>query len=166
MNCHKGCSHCCVGGLSIFAWEAELIISWFHGLAQQERQQWLKNFDKAQEPFTDVTGQSTEPCSFLSAGACTIYSARPIICRTQGMGLKWHEEGSLHRDVCPLNFTDENQPPSDVQDELNLDVINHMMSQAQSLYEQDSSSSRQLPTSHTRVELAFVKEYLIKLANS
>jgi hypothetical protein len=52
-------------------------------------------------------------CAFLGdAGECRIYPDRPYVCRTQGLPLRWLEEGPggeivEHRDVCPLNEAGE-----------------------------------------------------------
>ena len=41
------------------------------------------------------------------AGACRIYSARPYVCRTQGLPLSWIDSGPSGtvewRDICPIN---------------------------------------------------------------
>jgi Fe-S-cluster containining protein len=45
-------------------------------------------------------------CAFLgSEGECRIYEARPYVCRTQGLPLRWIEEEAEveYRDVCELN---------------------------------------------------------------
>jgi len=48
-------------------------------------------------------------CAFLDdEGACRVYRARPYVCRTQGLPLRWIAEtpaGDVaeHRDICPLN---------------------------------------------------------------
>jgi hypothetical protein len=49
-------------------------------------------------------------CAFLDAeGGCRIYGARPYVCRTQGLPLRWLEEDEAtdeileSRDICPQN---------------------------------------------------------------
>lgn len=52
---------------------------------------------------------ATEGCAFLGPdGGCRVYAARPYVCRTQGLPLRWAEAGVEHRDICPLN--DEGPP--------------------------------------------------------
>ena len=52
-------------------------------------------------------------CAFLDEeGACRIYAARPLVCRTQGLPLSWQieeEDGAAAelRDICPLNEAGE-----------------------------------------------------------
>jgi hypothetical protein len=47
------------------------------------------------------------------AGECRIYPARPYVCRTQGLPLRWLEAGTRdeevveRRDICPLNEAGE-----------------------------------------------------------
>jgi Fe-S-cluster containining protein len=45
-------------------------------------------------------------CALLDAeGACRVYADRPYVCRTQGLPLRWIDEGRgvELRDICPLN---------------------------------------------------------------
>ncbi|CAM2069666.1 YkgJ family cysteine cluster protein [Sulfidibacter corallicola] len=101
LQCRRGCSGCCVDGLTVFRIEADLI----------------------RERFADLLGAG-EPgregaCAFLDAqGGCRIYEVRPYVCRTQGLPLRWleeDEEGWLeYRDICPLN---EPGPPLEELDE-------------------------------------------------
>lgn len=162
MNCASGCSHCCIGGLTIFTWEAELIINWFDGLPSTKKEklleQWKSNLNS---DFTDVEGKATKSCNFLVNNQCSIYPRRPMICRTQGMGLKWSEEGKILRDCCPLNFTN-NTTQSKEEDELNLDVLNHMISQAQMLFSNQHRSSIISQHSNERIELKELREHLMQ----
>lgn len=158
MKCTGGCSHCCIDQLTIFTWEAQLILDWFASLDESERKERLKQCAQGPESFTNVEGQKNDPCVFLNKeGLCQIYERRPIICRTQGMGLKWSEDGQVKRDHCPLNFTEETSLQSDEADELNLDVINNMSSQAQMIYEQHSPEKS---FTQTRVSLRELKKLL------
>lgn len=160
MQCASGCSHCCIGGLSIFTWEAELIIQWFASLTKEEKTQLIKQWQTQEESnFTDVKGKSCEACSFLINDRCSIYPRRPIICRTQGMGLKWNDNGKALRDCCPLNFT---TGESQLEDELNLDVLNKMIAQAQILFTSDSKSSIAYLQEQQRIELSELRDFLIQ----
>lgn len=118
--CTRGCSSCCVEGLSVLSVEAAAI-----------------------EAFLDEQGLSSEPsppsggCSFLDEeGACTLYPVRPVVCRTHGLPLRMRSssssDASVSRarrplkvlddvEVCALNFTDARGsegsfPPEDVLD--------------------------------------------------
>lgn len=96
LQCKRGCSACCVDDLTVFEIEAHRI--------RQEHGELL-----AQGAAAPVGG-----CAFLDEqGACRIYDARPYVCRTQGLPLRWleqEEDGvSEYRDICPLNV-DPNEP--------------------------------------------------------
>ena len=91
LQCRRGCSGCCVDGLTVFEVEAENIRQHHlelveHGVPHQEG-----------------------ACAFLDgSGACRVYEHRPYVCRTQGLPLRWIEEEEgrppiERRDICPLN---------------------------------------------------------------
>ncbi len=90
IQCRKGCSSCCVDGITVFEVEAEHIR------------------DHHAELLATGTPHAEGACAFLDEhGACRIYSERPYVCRTQGLPLRWIEEqdGATVelRDICPLN---------------------------------------------------------------
>ncbi|MBM3263166.1 MAG: YkgJ family cysteine cluster protein [candidate division Zixibacteria bacterium] len=91
LKCRLGCSACCVDDLTVFEVEAETIRLHYPDLLTHE----------APHP--------TGACAFLdSADGCRIYPHRPYVCRTQGLPLRWVEEGNNgepveYRDICPLN---------------------------------------------------------------
>lgn len=94
LHCRLGCCGCCVDDLTVFEVEAEHI---------------------RRHNGTLLLSGSAHPegaCAFLdSEGACRIYEHRPYVCRTQGLPLRWIEEGpedELYemRDVCPVNEAD------------------------------------------------------------
>ncbi|MCM2254269.1 MAG: YkgJ family cysteine cluster protein [Vicinamibacteria bacterium] len=99
LRCGRGCSSCCVDGITVFAVEAERIRAGAPELLAEG------------EPGPEGT------CAFLDAdGACRVYALRPYVCRTQGLPLRWVEEDEAdpgtvveQRDICPLN--DETGPP-------------------------------------------------------
>jgi hypothetical protein len=90
LKCRRGCTDCCRDDLTVFTVEAERI----------------------RREFPAVMKEAPHPrgvCAFLSAdGACRIYPARPYVCRTQGLPLRYFEideggEVREYRDICPLN---------------------------------------------------------------
>jgi hypothetical protein len=91
LQCGRGCSQCCVDGLSVFAVEAARIRA-AHGAL-----------------LSDAVPHAAGGCAFLDeAGACRIYADRPYVCRTQGLPLRVFEAGDAggvveRRDICPLN---------------------------------------------------------------
>jgi hypothetical protein len=88
MACARGCSGCCVDGLTVFEVEAERIR---HGAA---------------ELLATGTPHPPGRCAFRgSEGECRVYALRPYVCRTQGLPLRWLDEVEPveYRDVCELN---------------------------------------------------------------
>ena len=86
MQCRKGCHGCCEDELTVFEVETGPI--------------------RAQHAELLATGTPgpVGGCAFLdAAGACRIYTERPYVCRTQGLPLRWLDDGVELRDICPLN---------------------------------------------------------------
>jgi Fe-S-cluster containining protein len=95
LRCGRGCSSCCVDGLTVLDVEAERI--------RRGHPELLR--DGAPHP--------PGACAFLGdAGECRVYADRPYVCRTQGLPLRWLEAGTSEetverRDICPLNEAGE-----------------------------------------------------------
>jgi hypothetical protein len=88
LQCRRGCSACCVDDLTVFEVEAERI--------------------RTRHAELLATGEphARGACALLDAeGACRVYADRPYVCRTQGLPLRWIDEGRgvESRDICPLN---------------------------------------------------------------
>lgn len=95
LQCRRGCHDCCADELGVFEVEADRIRAAFGQLLAEE----------APHP--------PGACAFLDdAGACRVYAARPYVCRTQGLPLRWEDEDEdgepvEYRDICPLNEAGE-----------------------------------------------------------
>ena len=91
LRCKSGCSACCVDDITVYEVEAENIRLYHKCLNG------------------NCTPGPSGKCAFLTEeGACKIYRARPYVCRTQGLPLRWVEElsnGNIAdmRDICRLN---------------------------------------------------------------
>jgi uncharacterized protein len=93
LSCGPGCPDCCVDELTVFEIEALRI----------------------RTEYPQVLTQSPGPagrCAFLDEkDRCRVYEARPYVCRTQGLPLRWMEETEYgwveFRDICPINDSDE-----------------------------------------------------------
>ncbi len=100
-TCRKGCGICCELQ-SVNQLEAHCIRAFLQS-----------------QPASNDKCSGSDRCPFLSDENCTIYSARPLICRTHGLVLKSDE--FTHPTVsCPYNFN--NTHPFDLPDELILDI--------------------------------------------
>lgn len=124
MQCRKGCDLCCHVDLSVFGVEAEKILMWFNCLSDNERIRLRGLWKKRQLEGASYGGFKQLPCPFLYDGACTIYEARPLICRTHGVPLKRMEGERQEVDCCSLNF--ENLPPCE--DWIDQDRLNTLLS--------------------------------------
>jgi hypothetical protein len=91
LRCCRGCCDCCMDALTVFEVEAVHIRHRYAELLQE------------------AAPHPEGGCAFLeSSGACRIYDARPYVCRTQGLPLRWIDEAPEGdvvemRDICPLN---------------------------------------------------------------
>jgi Fe-S-cluster containining protein len=91
LQCRRGCCACCVDEITVFDIEAANIRRHHDSLLATE------------------SPHPPGACAFLDeAGACRIYEQRPYVCRTQGLPLRWLDEGADGelielRDICPLN---------------------------------------------------------------
>jgi hypothetical protein len=117
LACRSGCASCCVDGLTVLPVEAHAIIS--H----------LEHEGLAQLPAPPAGG-----CPFLDADLrCTIYEARPFVCRTHGLPLRAPVEAAsdvrrsltIVDDVswCALNFTARAPEQGDVLDATTLQAL-------------------------------------------
>ena len=118
MECKKGCSKCCKTDISVFEIEATRISEWLTSQTEEEKKRLFALWS---------TPHQEGYCAFLYNDQCTIYEARPLICRTQGLPLYLTTENVL--DYCPLNFTDGDPPKEDW---LNLERMNTLLSFAAS----------------------------------
>lgn len=120
MACRAGCCACCQDQLTVSDVEADLVREGTAAMTEEARAR-LRVRVGAASP--------TSPCLFLEAeGRCAVYASRPMVCRTQGLPLRY-PEGVIPRAAifdrtlggepitwCPLNFTLHAPAPSDVLD--------------------------------------------------
>jgi hypothetical protein len=114
--------------LTVSAVEAASIVEYLGALSETERQALCE--DEA------IPADTESPrCVFLSAtDQCQIYPARPLVCRSQGLPLRYPRDflpeevvrvrlGSGAVTVCPLNFVEEAPSQQDVLDAERVDQI-------------------------------------------
>jgi len=91
LKCKVGCDLCCMD-YSVFPIEFHFILNQLR--AQSETPQINKN-------------TTEEDCIFLNKNKCSMYTERPIICRTHGLPLLFvGENGDWELSACELNFTE------------------------------------------------------------
>lgn len=100
--CRRGCDSCC-RHLSLF---------WVEGVALAQA---LENWPaptaariRERARLSSVDG----PCPLLEDGACLLYVARPLICRTHGLPLLVSAGEARRLDYCPENFQDIDALPA------------------------------------------------------
>lgn len=117
MQCHRGCSMCCSQMFSISALEAAAIAERVAELPESVRERLRRRaaayveqaaalgLTSGGEPHESVTPRTGVrlPCPALEDDACSIYSARPLICRKWGIPVfDPSKPDRLH--ACELNF--------------------------------------------------------------
>jgi Fe-S-cluster containining protein len=106
--CRAGCSTCCRHHISVFPVEAAAISAAVEDLPPDLR---ATVETQAGEVVQREARGAEVYCPLLVDDRCTIYSARPLICRTQGLPIIYEaEDGEQEVDFCPLNFTAPDAP--------------------------------------------------------
>ena len=117
-QCKNGCSRCCHTDISVFEIEKTNLLLWFQSLSSAQKH--------------ELNGKWNLPraegaCAFLRNDSCTVYEARPLICRTQGLAMLFNEDEQPFLDICPLNES----ALEDIEENeiLNLDLLNNILAQ-------------------------------------
>jgi Fe-S-cluster containining protein len=106
--CKKGCSACCEAGLSVFEVEASPIREALADLEKNDPQRRHRLREQASK-------NGRTHCALLDEDACSIYDARPTLCRVHGLASAVRTpEGSTQLDHCPLNYQSTAPPKSSV----------------------------------------------------
>lgn len=119
LACASGCSDCCQGGLSVTAVEAQAITVALRAMSPGQRDHVLTLAARPPGPS----------CAALdAAGRCSIYAARPVVCRSHGVPLKLKSPGVLPIvDCCPKNFTSLSLDSVDADCVLDQDTISTLL---------------------------------------
>lgn len=110
--CRAECSGCCHVHLSLLPIEAERVAAAVERLAPA-----VVARIRAQAEALD---KRDPVCPLLVDRRCAIYADRPLVCRTQGMPLRF----AGGTDVCGLNFT-SGDPPAEAS--IDADAINDQL---------------------------------------
>lgn len=102
LTCRAGCSGCCHHHLSVFSVEAAHVRRAVAALPAETR---ARVAQQARLVNAREAAGAAVACPLLVDDRCSIYEARPLICRTQGLPLLIAaEDGAQEVDFCPLNF--------------------------------------------------------------
>lgn len=109
MKCAPGCSACCVADLTVCDVEAALLEE---GIALLDHEA-LRRLQAR-----TLVSESSPSCVFLEGdGRCAVYASRPLVCRTQGLPMRYGKNEITEAETfarneanepltwCPLNFT-------------------------------------------------------------
>jgi Fe-S-cluster containining protein len=136
MACKNGCDKCCLD-FKVFPVEYFAI------------KQSLGLSDAVAMPESDkLEADEIKPCAFLHNHSCSIYSYRPIICRTHGLPLlNMNENGDgWELSFCELNFLETDDDEFDEDNVLMEDTVNSKLFQINSRF---LEANPQLPFSKT-----------------
>lgn len=95
MECRLGCGDCCI--LETVCELEAYVISQHPGYAATDARDIPDGAG-----IEAALSKQARSCAFLENGTCTIYSVRPVICRTHGLPLQYRSENRI--ECCPRNF--------------------------------------------------------------
>lgn len=150
ITCHAGCDGCCYQQFTVFPVEAHHLAHAVTALTPQARQRLLARLQR-HAPWRII--DTAAPCVLLEHGCCSLYEARPLICRIHGFPISStmiERPDGGQRDCCPLNFTDvplqDIGPPAIY----NLDLVNQTLAAINHLFVQE----HQLPDQRVTIRQA------------
>jgi hypothetical protein len=142
--CKAGCDACCQAWLTVSVVEAERVVAHLDALPSEAREQIRARGER--ELSREADGSKAPRCALLDDdGQCSIYDARPLVCRTQGHALLYPRDLLAkntvrtqlpHGDVthCPLNYQNALPENTDILDAGLVDkllaVVSHRRAQA------------------------------------
>lgn len=134
LKCGRSCHSCCIPELSVFKVEKDYI------------SKYISKTDNLRDKLQTLEKQDTyegKRCKFLDEdGACAVYQARPIICRSHGAPIQVAQEPKVKYDVCPLNFRDADWDRFDQNASINLSLINSLLVLINQRYDSQNSGKR------------------------
>src|SRR5690606_31607050 len=88
MACKKGCSACCETWLTLSPVEAAFLRLGLTEVSDERRAQLSARGRR--ELAREQSGEKPPRCAMLDDdGSCTVYTHRPLVCRTQGHALRY-----------------------------------------------------------------------------
>lgn len=151
MECREGCADCCRCRLSITRVEEAYLREGLKRLPPSARDE-LRARATAQVP-------TNEMCPALDAnGCCQIYEARPLICRSHGVPLRYRYPVPLIHpsriDVCDKNFTNIPTKSVPIEDVLDQTSLTGKLAEMDAAYcdEHDLPRGERVPLAHILAE--------------
>jgi hypothetical protein len=139
LKCGPGCCDCC-RPFAVFPVEAQIIRSAIINSVGNSLEQ---------------AGGSEGFCSLLRNQRCTVYTHRPLICRTQGLPIGYidHEQGLVEVSACELNFGGYDGQFA-VEQLLMMDVFNDRLQEinAQFCTAEDIGPWQRIPIQEIRID--------------
>lgn len=134
-HCQASCHECCVPKLTVSSVEREYI------------RKFLMNNPSLLESIKQLEIKDVyqgERCKFLDEkGMCSIYEARPSVCRSHGAPLWFKLPGSefddddYEQDVCRLNFKTLDIKSLALDEFINIDTLNSILVAVNMLFEKE-----------------------------
>ncbi len=140
IHCERGCNSCCILE-SVFPVDAFVIYNYFVS----------GRINVESLSFDEIPGR----CVFVKDGACSVYSARPVICRTHGYPV--FVDGRA--DFCPDNFISLKTIDSEYI--LDLENLNKAIATINILFQREIHIEFFL---RERVPLEELKDFIAKLS--
>jgi Fe-S-cluster containining protein len=109
MQCQTGCSDCCHVRLTVTAVEAAAIRAHAAALPHSVRRQLVGGAPRREaetvSPPDTASDNRDAHCAALDAGGrCTIYEARPLVCRSHGVPIRMRSASLPVVQACHRNF--------------------------------------------------------------
>jgi uncharacterized protein len=133
ITCRSGCDSCCHVWLSVSQVESEQLRTGLAALPAEKRAALAARGLREMQRETERAGPAR--CAMLEAdGRCAVYAQRPLVCRTQGLALRYPlgfiPEASVRAKTatgeitcCPLNFVTSPPSAADVLDAERVDQL-------------------------------------------
>ncbi len=130
MACKKGCDLCCLN-FDVFPIE-------FDAIKKQIKEEYPEVLNKTERAVEKGA------CIYLKDHQCSIYNARPIICRTHGFPLlNMNEEGDQWElSHCELNFNDVDEDYFDEENTFKQDTFNSKLYMLNKAYLKENNNTK------------------------
>lgn len=135
LQCRSGCAGCCHVELSVSAVEAAAIRERLATLSSDEKAQLRARLDQRKDHPVSGDGEAPRCVMLRDDDRCAIYTARPLVCRSQGLPLLYpaanipqaaqrgQTADGRALTICPLNFQDAPPQSADILDAERVDVL-------------------------------------------